>query len=515
LKKLLDTKKWICHNGKFDLAGLRQFGTPVLYFDTMLASYVLDERPGVHSLGYLGVELLGTPDWKSVISQYVGKGDSYALVPRDVLYRYNAYDVAVTWQLYEYYLAKLDEEGRKLHDFLVQCSNALMHGEMGGLNVDIEYLDHLTDTYLERLGELEEHLKPWVDNPRSPKQVKEALELLKVKVADTRKETLRNALLKAKKDSEQEKFLQLMLTQRREQKLYGTYVKGTRKRLYQDRVHPTLLLHGTTTGRLACRNPNLQNVPRESSIRRLFVPGPGNVFVQADYATIELRVLATEAEEPFLRDLFNEGRDIHDEFSLKLFGPGFTKDQRVRTKAFVYGSAYGREPFSIAQEYKIPVAEAEAMYDSFMGSIPKVQEFRAEIKRKILEDQDDLVTHFGRHRRFWLITDDNKKDVVKEGLAFIPQSTASDINLHSLIRLRSMGLDVRLPVHDSILVECSERDASDVGRVMAECMSDTAREVYSSYVPFPVDVEIGYSWGDLGKDKYWEDPDPTDEEELA
>jgi DNA polymerase-1 len=289
-----------------------------------------------------------------------------------------------------------------------------------------------------------------------------------------------------------------MLRHRREQKLYGTYVKGIRKRTYRGRVHSTFLLHGTTTGRLASRNPNLQNIPRESSIRQQFVPAPGNVFVQGDYRTIELRVMASESSDTFLRDIFREDRDIHDEFSFVFFGPNFTKEQRVRTKAFVYGLSYGREPFSIAQEFGVPLREAQDYSHQMFAMMPGVSTWRDQIMEQVLLSQEDLVTTFGRHRRFWLITQENKKDVINQALAFKPQSTASDVNLSSFIRLRrDYGMATRIPVHDSILVECPSRDAPDVARTMVRVMEETAAELLGDFVPFPVDIKYGMNWGEV------------------
>jgi DNA polymerase-1 len=515
MRSLLKNKRWIAHNGKFDLAGLKPiFGEGTLYFDTMLASYCLDERPGTHGLKYLAVELLGSPKYDDELRKYVGKGESYAVIPRHILYRYNAYDVACTWRLYERYTKELEEHGvRGLHDWLCEASGCLQRMEERGLGVDEQYLDYLTEHYLEGLGVLEQELSPWVRNPRSPQQVKRALEDLGLRAPDTTEDTLTRLLegvLPAAayqklgddnydpKLNDAVRFLRGMLKHRTEQKLYGTYIKGTRKRLYRGRVHPTLMLHGTTTGRLACRNPNLQNVPRDSSIRQMFVPESGRVFVQADYATIELRVLATLARDEYLRGVFAEGRDIHNEVALQFFGEGFTKEQRVRAKAVVYGLSYGREAMSLALEYGIGVGEAQKYLNEFFQMIPQTAKWRRDLVHQIESTQDDLVSFFGRHRRFYLLTKDNKKDVIKESYAFFPQSTASDINIRAAMRLqRDHGLDLRLLVHDSILAEADEADAEEVGRLMSSVMSQVAKEEFSDFVPFPADVKIGKHWGEV------------------
>lgn len=498
LGRLIDDKDWIAHNGKFDLAGLRRLGRGRLAFDTMLASYALDERQGTHGLKYLAAELLGAPDYDSEVRKYVGKNDSYAVIPRDVLYKYNAYDVACTGDLARRYRSEMDASSVKLNDFLTEASMALMESELEGIGVDIPYLENLTVEYAQSLDALEDDLKPWVNNPRSPKQVKEALHDMGFPVEGTAVDILEDILKKTEAGSDVNKFINLMLRNRKEAKLYGTYIKGVRKRIWNSRIYPTFLLHGTTTGRLSCRNPNLQNVPRGSLIRNMYVPEPGNVFVQADYATVELRVLATLARDEYLRDLFVDGRDIHNEISTQLYGPGFTREQRVRTKAVVYGLSYGREAFSIAQEYDMKVSEATRMMEEFFRVIPETVAWKQSVKEKVLHASEDLETPFGRRRRFWLITNENRRDVEKEAYAFYPQSIASDICLSAFIRLRrDHDLAVRLPVHDSILVECPLADAKDVSRLMEEVMSQTATEVFTDYVPFPVDVKIGNTWGEV------------------
>ena len=498
LGRLLEDKDWIAHNGKFDLAGLRRLGKGRLAFDTMLASYALDERQGTHGLKYLAAELLGAPNYELEAKRFVGKGDSYAVIPRDILYKYNAYDVACTGLLADRYRQELDASGVKLNAFLTEASEALMESEMEGMGVDEKYLEHLMVTYLDKLEGKEDELKAWIDNPRSPKQVKETLEEFGFKVQTTNKDQLTELLKRAEPGTELNRFLNGMLGHRTEAKLYGTYIKGVRKRIWNGRIYPTFLLHGTTTGRLSCRNPNLQNVPRGSLIRNMYVPSPGNVYVQADYATVELRVLATLARDEYLRDLFVNGRDLHNEISTQLYGSGFTKEQRVRTKAVVYGLSYGREAFSIAQEYSMKVSDAQAMMDEFFRVIPDTVAWKEGIKHKVLRESEDLETPFGRRRRFWLITNENRIDVEKEAYAFYPQSIASDICLSAFIKLRrDHNLCVRLPVHDSILVECPVADSKGVGKLMEEVMSQTATEVFSDYVPFPVDVKIGNTWGEV------------------
>jgi uracil-DNA glycosylase family 4 len=99
--RMMQTKEITCHNGKFDLAA---FKDGRLHFDTMIASYILDERQGVHSLDFLSQELLGSPDWKHIVKPYLsGPSKTYADIPRPILYKYCAFDVHNTWLLEDYF----------------------------------------------------------------------------------------------------------------------------------------------------------------------------------------------------------------------------------------------------------------------------------------------------------------------------------------------------------------------------------------------------------------------------
>lgn len=135
------------------------------------------------------------------------------------------------------------------------------------------------------------------------------------------------------------KFIHSLLQYRENFKLYGTYIRGVRNAMHEDdgRVHATFKLHGTETGRLSSADPNMQNIPRLPEIRNLFTVPEGYKLLQADYSQAELRVLAVLSQDPFLMKVYYDGGDLHDAVALKLFGPNFTKEQRVRAKAVNFG----------------------------------------------------------------------------------------------------------------------------------------------------------------------------------
>lgn len=528
LGSLLRKYRIVAQNGKFDLAGLYPvLGPLTLWFDTMLASYTFDERPGIHGLKYMAVEYLGAPQYDQEIKKYVGPKTGYGAIPRHLLYKYNATDVACTYSLYEMWSERFaDLEGQRLrevHDFLVAASNELMFVELNGIAVDRTYLRELDIKYKESLANMEVELDRIVRgrnydkrggiNPRSPMQVKAYLKDKGINVDSTNEATLELIKRRSSLPQDEEEvraFIDKLLEHRAETKLHGTYVKGIDKRLYGGRVFPTFLLHGTTTGRLSCRNPNMQNIPRGSGIRKMFVPAKeGRVFVQTDYSQAELRVLSFLARDKYFRDIFNDGTiDLFDDLTPRLYpdNPGKEltskeawKELRIRVKAYVYGVSYGREEFSIATEYDIPVAEAKRGMKAFFDVIPEIVEFREQTRQAVTRGEE-LVTPRGRHRRYELITKENYNSIMNEALAFLPQSTASDMCLDAFVHIRqeTKGFAwVRNLIHDAVLTECAEEDAEEVKAIQEKHMLAAAERIVGDYVKFAVETTIGKSWGEL------------------
>lgn len=545
----LRASRLIAHNGKFDLAGLYSVVGPLkLYFDTMLASYSLDERPRIHGLKGILVEQFGAPRYDEEIEKYNPKANGYGVIPREILYKYNAYDVYGTWLLYQLYQKRLRtkqptwwadfahypfQDLRYLHDFLVEYgSNSLMYLELNGIAFDRAYNRELLQTFQETLAPLEEEIDSiligagWhAINPRSPKQVKEALHFFGVRTESTAEDILKrliDILIGRNGDAAPlvplYQFCDVLLRHRRQQKLYSTYVKGLGRRVYRGRLYSNFLLHGTVTGRLASRNPNLQNIPRnaasrpnEPSIKRQFIPArEQNVFVQGDYAQAELRILTWIAREEYFRSLLNNpDRDFFDELTPMLYPhmgtretcpPELWKELRIRVKAFVYGLGYGRDAFSIAMEFKMEVEEAEAVKKRFFEVIPSIVDWQQKVRAHVKSGKD-LITPFGRHRRFHLITKENWKDIQNEALAFLPQSTSSDVCLRAMARLRrdlrGSGCFIRNVVHDSILVDGPAEYSDHVARLLNHRMLESAYELVGDYVDFKVDIHIGKHWGEV------------------
>jgi len=527
IRNLLLNTPILAQNGKFDLPGLGAFGEFSLSDDTLLASYALDERPGTHSLDYLGREFLGAPDWKGAIAPYKHGPEGFGGIPPHILHKYNAYDCALTYRLHTLLIQSVDDQGlRPLYEFLVRSSNALMKVEEQGLLIDQAYHAELDEKYSKLLAEQETKLTRWVENPRSWQQIQRALIALGIKTESTDADHLQQ-ILDAVRDlleqspqegvavraMEVEAFIDGLLTYRHDQKRYGTYIAGVKSRLYRGRIYPSYLLHGTRTGRLSSRNPNIQNIPRGSEIRRMFISDPGCVFIQADYAQGELRLVTTLSQCEYFTTLFRDtNADPIGNVQLELFGPPssdyeLNKQQRTRTKNIVYGSLYGmimgrgRQGKLYARKLHMTDDEAFRYQRALFDLAPEIEQWQNATRKKFLEGEP-LQTVFGRRLRIPVevlaLDEKSRIDALNECLAFIPQSTLSDICLHALCGLVEAGENIVISIHDALIAQCRAGDSDLVAHILTAAMERSARDTFSNYIQFPVETSVATNWGDLG-----------------
>jgi DNA polymerase-1 len=560
---LAGCKVIITQNGKFDKQGTHKHVPFTFHRDTMLQSYCLDERPGHHGLKQQLEEKLGYPRYADEIKQYLGTGKakSFANIPLDVLYRYNAYDTCGTFALDQHNMALLHSDdwsepiraradGEKwglvrLHSFMVETANNLAFTELNGMGVDLKYNLQLIREYDAETVRLERKMFRLIGsefNPRSPMQLKDVFHELGIPLpvvrrpngtrsettdADTLQELLaayqekkHKATIIAQANGEvisagkEEEFLRTLLEHRKVVKYNGTYARGLRKHVWKGRVFPTVMIHTTVTGRTSQKRPSLQVIPRRDKLKRQFtVVKPEHVLLEADYGQIELRVLTWLAQEDYFRDIFADpSRDLFDELEPTI-QPSRSgrpienkKDRRNIVKCYVYGLAYGREAKSIADEFDLSLQEAQRGLRSFFRVIPNIVAFREQVKWQALSGAD-LITPFGRRRRFWLITDENKKEVENEACAFFPQSIASDVCIQAFnwLRPKLKGKAwCRNLVHDALFWECHQDNLHEVATIVRETMVASAVSTMGDYVPIKVGIDVGRNWGDMLSLEEWQ-----------
>lgn len=322
-------------------------------------------------------------------------------------------------------------------------------------------------------------------------------------------------------DERVQRFISTLDAFKKDSKAYSTYVLGLDQLVWEEdgKIHSTFNLHGTETGRLSSSDPNVHNIPRDSMIKNIFVAEPDDeyseefgewVILQADYSQAELRVLAVLGGSPWLKQIYTDGRDLHDEVSIELYGPDFTKEQRVRAKAVNFGIPYGRTEYTLAQEFKISIKEAREMILKWFRPQPETKAFMDARRNEPLQGIV-YTTPTGRQRFYGLITEDNKRAIMNEAGNFPIQSTASDCTLLSTITivntLETMHVKrgnkeipiayVMNSVHDSIITQVRANFLPQIAELKKKVMTSVPKDLINADIPFEADFEIGYRWGSL------------------
>lgn len=502
--------RWIWQNGKFDINYLwNVYGIQGhVDEDTILLSYARDEIPGSHDLDMIASDVLDAPDHKGMIDKYLPKkNSSYALIPDEPRIKYLGLDVAKTTQVYQALRPQIAEDKHleKLYtQTLIPASKMLAEVERNGVWVDQEVVKKNEKEYKQRIAENEIKIQELVGreiNPNSWQQVSYYL-YKELKLPDKAKGSTAEDVLK---NLPQVPFVKQILEHRGLVKLYGTYIKSIWGHIKEDgRVHSTYLIHGTETGRLSSRNPNMQNQPKLATIKNQFAAMPGRILLEIDLKQAELRVLAALSQDPDLCHIFATGRDLHDEVAREMFGvPPAQKPtdiQRRDAKAINFGLIYGLSDFKLALDLGITKEEAADYIQAWFDSFPKAYEFIQKCREAPARFQT-IVTCFGRKKRPRLVTRENLRHLQNEACNFPEQSTASDITLHAAIRSIEPvkpSLLVNL-VHDSIMLDLDD-DRSEIvrcGSIIAEEMRKVPREFGLDLVTFESDAKLGTHWGSM------------------
>ena len=289
-------------------------------------------------------------------------------------------------------------------------------------------------------------------------------------------------------------------------KLHSTYAEGLLKVIAADgRIHTTFQNTVTATGRLSSTEPNLQNIPVRTElggeIRKMFVPGPGKVLVDADYSQIELRVLAHIADDPVMQEAFRSGEDFHTVTAASVFGVApseVTSQMRRSAKAVNFGIVYGISDFSLAGDIGVSRKEARAYIDNYLGHYQGVQRYM----KSVVEDAREtgyVETMYGRKRNLPELHSSNfnvRSGAERMALNTPIQGTAADIIKIAMIRvhdrMKREGLEARLvlQVHDELIVECPEKEAEAVMALVTEEMQAAAE----LKVPLVAEAHAGKSW---------------------
>lgn len=239
--------------------------------------------------------------------------------------------------------------------------------------------------------------------------------------------------------------------------------------LVNDRVHPSINLR-QSTGRWSIQKPGLTVIGKRGGKvieRAVFLPdNDDHVLISADLAQVDARAVAGLSQDVEYLKLFEEGRDLHAEMALRLFG---TVDERERAKAAAHGINYGMRGKKLSLTTGMSLFEAENVINNFETSFPRLTQWQNE-QRIIGETTGILYNGFGRMMRI------EPERAFTQSPALMGQSTARDILMEGILRLWEMGGEdvvrmIRAVVHDELVISVPLKDVDEVEQLVVKAMS--------------------------------------------
>jgi DNA polymerase-1 len=505
------------HNIKFDRHILENDGIHLrnICFDTILASYLLNAHERRHNLDDLSLQYFGKK--KIDILSLIGTGRKQITmdqVPIEQVAPYCCEDVEYTLKLKKVLSKELKTRGidHLLYDIELPLIPILSGMERRGVYVDVPFLKHLSVDIAKDIAHAEEEVYTLAGerfNINSPKQLGDILftklGLPSGRRGKTAPSTGAEILEALAIDFP---IAQKILDYRSLEKLRSTYIDTLPSEVNPKtgRIHCTFNQSVAATGRLACQDPNLQNIPVRTTlgkkIREAFRPQEtGWSYVSFDYSQIELRLMAHLTEDEGLLAAFEQGVDIHAYTASTLFGipmSEVTDEQRRSAKAVNFGVIYGQQAFGLSQGLGISMKDAAKFIEQYYIRYPRVKNY-IEHAKNLARKSGKAVTLTGRERLIPEINSSNSfLRAAAERLAINTplQGTAADIIKIAMLKC-SRWLDreklqsaMILQIHDELIFEAPDEEVE----ILKKGITPNMEEVFELKVPLTVQISVGKNW---------------------
>lgn len=509
LQKLF-THEIIAHNAKFDIKVIwHNFGIDIpRIVDTMILAW-LDSSDTPCGLDISVKTRLNYTTIK--FDEVVPKKATFDMVQIAQATTYAAEDALCSLALFEYFSANLSpqifEIARRVEFPIIKI---LAKMERVGISIDTEFFGILQGELNEKIKHLSKEIFALCGaefNLNSPKQLSDILyERLGLKKGRALKNSAFSTdekTLESLRDSHA--VIAPIIEYRELSKLLNTYVAPFLSINKNRKIHTSFIQTGTSTGRLASKNPNLQNIPVRSDIgrkiRKGFVAKEGFSFISADYSQIELRLLAHFSGDSSLVSAFQNGKDIHLETAIKLFGDEANAKRNI-AKSINFGLIYGMGARKLAQSLKIAQSEAKSYIDSYFMNFPTIKDFLAQKESEILE-QGYAESLLGHRRKFDFrrVAEYERAAFLREGINAIFQGSAADLIKLAMIECDRFFSDsfkngevaLLLQIHDELIFEVRD----DLADFVADKIKAIMNEIYALKVPLECGIAIGKNWAEL------------------
>jgi len=490
---LISTTKMICYDVKDTLHKLNALNINIVVdkvFDIKQASFLIDPLIRDRSLSSIVVGEIDESNPAVVITAI-----------------WNAYDTQMEKFKNDKILYKIAT------DFDFPLAPLLFKMEKRGVKINTSYLADMSHELGKKYEELQQKIfdiAGYKFNIASPAQLSDML-FIKLQLPTSGIKKGKTGYSTGQKELNKLRGLhpviELIEQTRELAKLKNTYVDALPKLVDKNyRLHTTFNQDVVSTGRLSSTHPNLQNIPIRSTlgkkIRNAFIADEDNILVSADYSQFELRLAAIMAGDEDLINDFNNDIDIHTKTASDVYKipmDQVTSNQRRNAKVINFGVLYGMSPHGLSAATGMSFIEAKKFIDDYFNLRRPIREFIEETLEKA-KNEGYVTTYFGRRRPTPDVKSSNfmVREAAKRAAANMPiQGTEADLMKRAMLRteekLGNLGEQI-LQIHDSILVECPNKNADKVVEILRFEMESVAPELD---IKLKVDIKTGEHWGEL------------------
>jgi DNA polymerase-1 len=509
-------------NIKYEYVILNNHGIELkgIYFDTMVASYLLNPSKFNHNLDDIAMEYL---NYKMIpLADLIGSGKKQiSLEDVDVkrVCEYSCEDVDVTFRLTKILEKKLEEKGlyELFKDVEMPLITVLANMEIGGVALNTEFLGDMSKKMEKRIGTITKEIFEEAGcefNINSHQQMSHVLfEKLQLPIIKRTKTGISTNEAVLRKLFPIHPIIGLILEHRTLAKLKSTYIDALPELINKKthKVHTSFNQTVTATGRLSSSSPNLQNIPIKTEagreIRKAFTPfKKEDILISADYSQIELRILAHFSHDENLISAFMKGHDIHAYTAARIFDvkeKDVTKKMRSQAKTVNFGIIYGMSPYGLARDLGIDVSQAEEFIENYFERYPDIRLYLEE-QIEAAHENGYVTTILNRRRYLPEINSPNMsiRQFAERAAINAPiQGSAADLikvamlNIARVFEEKKFKSKMILQVHDELLFEAAKNEAAEIKKVIKDKMEG----VFKLKVPIEVHIGEGKSWYETEK----------------
>ena len=510
LAKGLLKDETIYHNAKFEGKFFKKNKLPMFEkpHDTMIMANLLNENSR-HSLEACCEHYCSIAPWKAELGGWLktngfGPGE-YDKVPWEILSKYAKNDVLNSMHLYQK-LAPMVKSGgfQNLYETEMELVKVLVDIEDHGVLVDPKVFKKMGPPLRKNIKALEKEIYRIVGhefNINSDKEVPKVLfEELGLPVLYRKKSKVYGKLGNPDTGKDalgciDHPIIKPLLEYRNNVYVNSVYCEGIPEKIDKNNIlRCNFDQMGASTGRFSCSEPNLQDVPKKSDVRKAFICRPGYVNVFFDYSQMEMCVYANFSKDPFMTKTLMAGGDLHTDMARIYWGKqDVSAVERDLVKTLNFAILYGIGIPGISKKFHKTAVEAQEIRNRYREAFPVMRPFNQSINDKVCAD-GFIQNPFGRRRRL-------EPDGAYRGVNALVQGSCSDVMKIAMLRIHKLLATTKahalITIHDELCIELPRKELELIPEISKRMTDFPQFEI-------PLKVDIKYTTTNWAKKQKWE-----------